>query len=122
MQARTPKDETAMGREELNQIKSYFRNTNRSKVAGSDSDIVIELVEREIDLRARGGIEHKCTLMFNDKLIVGAGIRDRLKKNAKALAYEFLKTITRNTPRENLILKPTIKKRWKVVIKSTDNE
>ncbi|CAF4879811.1 unnamed protein product [Rotaria sp. Silwood1] len=122
MQGRTPKDDTGKAREDASQIKSYFRNASASKAASNESEFSIELVEHEIDLRTRGINTHKCTLVFNKQLKMGAGIRDRLKKTAKVRAYEKLKTITRDTPRENLILKQTRDGLWKVVIKSMDNQ
>jgi hypothetical protein len=122
MQARTPLDQVAKGREDSSQIKTYFRTINPSKTATNDSEISIELVEHEIDLRARKMNEHKCTLVFNKQLKMGAGERDRIKKTAKIRAYEKLKTMTRDTPRENLILKHTQDGLWKAVIKRTDNQ
>ncbi|CAF3903737.1 unnamed protein product [Rotaria sp. Silwood2] len=107
MQAHTPKDHVAQGREDSSQIKSYFRNTSSSKTASNESEFSIELVEHEIDLRTRGINAHKCTLVFNKQLKMGAGICDRLKKTAKVRAYEKLKRLTRDTPRENLIIKQT---------------
>jgi hypothetical protein len=122
MQSRTPVDQVAKGREDSSQIKTYFRTINPSKTATNDSEISIELVEHEIDLRARKMNEHKCTLVFNKQLKMGAGERDRIKKTAKIRAYEKLKTMTRDTPRENLILKHTQDGLWKAVIKRTDNQ
>ena len=107
MQTRIPKDEIANEREDSSQIKSYFRNTTTSRTTSSDSDFFMELVEREIDLRARGTNEYKCTLIFNNILKIGDGVRDRLKRTAKIRAHEHFKAITRNTPRENLMLKAT---------------
>jgi hypothetical protein len=123
MQARTPKDEVAEAREDSSQIKSYFRHTSTSKSGSNDSDLSIELVEHEIDLRTRGVNEHKCTLVFNKQLKMGAGVRDRLKRTAKIRAYEQLKEMTRDTPRDKLILKQTRDGLWKAfVIKSPDDE
>ncbi len=123
MQARTPKDQVAKVREDSSQIKSYFRNTNASKTgSNTDSDFPIELVEHEIDLRTRGTNEHKCTLVFNKLLKMGVGARDRLKKTAKIRAYDKLKTMTRDTPREYLVIKPTRDGLWKAVDKSTNNQ
>ncbi len=122
MQARTPKDHVANAREDSSQIKSYFRNTSTSKTGGNDSDLSIELVEHEKDLRSRGITDHKCTLVFNNQLKMGAGARDRIKKTAKIRAYEQLKTMTRDTPIDNLILKQTRDGFWKAVIKPTDNQ
>lgn len=116
MQARTPIDSSAKVREDSSQIKSYFRNTTSSKASANESEFSIELVEHEIDLRTRGRNEHKCTLVFNKQLKMGAGVRDRLKKTAKVRAYEKLKTLTRDTPREYLSIKPTRDGLWKVVI------
>ncbi|CAF0885727.1 unnamed protein product [Rotaria sordida] len=122
MQARTPKDNVAKAREDSSQIKSYFRTTSSSKTASNESEFPIELVEHEIDLRTRGINAHKCTLVFNKQLKMGAGVRDHLKKTAKVRAYEKLKTITRDTPAENLILKQTTDGLWKVIIKPIKNE
>ncbi len=121
MQARTPIDQTAKFREDSSQIKSYFRKTNASKSGNNDADLSIELVEHEIDLRTRGINEHKCTLVFNKQLKMGAGTRDRIKRTAKIRAYEKLKTMTRDTPRENLIVKQTQDGLWKADIQSKDN-
>lgn len=123
MQARTPKDQVAKLREDSSQIKSYFRQINPSKTStGTEADFSIELVEHEIDLRTRGFNEHKCTLVFNKLLKMGVGARDRLKKTAKVRAYEKLKTMTRDTPRENLVIKPTRDGLWKVVNISSNNQ
>lgn len=119
---RTPKDQIAKAREDSSQIKSYFRTVTGTKAASSDSEFSIELVEHEIDLRTRGVNEHKCTLVFNKLLKMGAGTRDRLKKTAKVRAYEKLKALTRDVPRENLILKPTHDGLWKVVVKPMVNQ
>jgi hypothetical protein len=121
MQARAPKDHVARAREDSSQIKSYFRYTNTSKLCNNDSEASIELVEHEIDLRTRGINEHKCTLVFNKQLKMGAGIHDRIKKTAKVRAYEKLKIMTRETPQESFILKQTRDGLWKAVIKPTDN-
>lgn len=122
MQARTPKDHTAKLREDSSQIKSYFRLTNPSKSTGTESEFSIELVEHEIDLRTRGLNEHKCTLVFNKLLKIGVGARDRLKRTAKIRAYEKLKTMTRDTPREHLVIKPTRDGLWKVINTSPNNQ
>jgi hypothetical protein len=123
MQARTPKDQLAKVREDSSQIKSYFRNTNSSKSSNNpDSDFSIELVEHEIDLRTRGTNEHKCTLVFNKLLKMGVGARDRLKKTAKIHAYDKLKSMTRDIPRECLVIKPTRDGLWKAVEKSSNNQ
>ena len=122
MQARTPYDDVAKGREDSSQIKSYFRGINASKTTSNDSEMSIELVEHEKDLRSRRIHAHKCTLVFNKQLKMGNGVRDRLKRTAKIRAYEQLKTMTRDTPRENLILKPTRDGIWKAVIKCIDNQ
>lgn len=122
MQARTPKDQLAKHREDSSQIKSYFRQINPSKTTANESDFSIELVEHEIDLRTRGMNEHKCTLVFNKLLKMGVGARDRLKKTAKNRAYEKLKTMTRDTPREHLVIKPTRDGLWKAVNISSNNQ
>ena len=122
MLARTPKDHVAELREDSSQIKSYFRQTNSSKTSGIESEISIELVEHEIDLRTRGLNEHKCTLVFNKLLKMGVGARDRLKKTAKIHAYDNLKIMTRDTPREHLVIKPTRDGLWKVVNTSPNNQ
>jgi len=119
MKSRTPKDQPAILREDSSQIKTYFR---ASKSGSSDSDLSIELVEHEIDLRTRGINEHKCTLVFNKQLKMGGGICDRIKKTAKVRAYEKLKIMTRDTPRENLILKQTQDGLWNADIKSKDSK
>jgi hypothetical protein len=122
MQARTPKDEVASAREDSSQIKSYFRHISTSKTASNDSDLSIELVEHEKDLRMRRMNQHKCTLVFNKQLKMGAGTCDRMKRTAKIHAYEQLKVMTRATPRDNLILKQTRDGLWKAVIKPTDHQ
>jgi len=122
MRARTPKDEVAKAREDSSQIKSYFRHISASKTGSNDSDLSIELVEHEKDLRTRGMNQHKCTLVFNKQLKMGAGTCDRTKRTAKTHAYEQLKTMTRDTPRDNLILKQTRDGLWKAVIKPADNQ
>ena len=119
MKARTPRDPKALAREDSSQIKSYFRITNVSKPAPINSDLTIELVEHEMDLRTRGINEHKCTLVFNKLLKIGPGSRDRIKKTAKVLAYENLKKITRDTPRGMLTVKQTRDGLWKTIVKST---
>ena len=122
MKARTPRDSTANGREDSSQIKSYFRNNNASKSSGSnDSDANIELVEHEMDLRTRGINEHKCTLVFNKQLKIGVGARDRIKKTAKARAYENFKTIAREMSRDALTVKQTRDGLWKTVFKTIDH-
>ena len=123
MRSRIPKDQLAKAREDSSQIKSYFRNTNVSKSSNipDSTDFPIELVEHEIDLRTRGTNEHKCTLVFNKLLKMGVGARDRLKKTAKIRAYENLKVMTRDIPREYLIIKPTHDGLWKAVEKSSNN-
>lgn len=120
MQARTPKTEVAQAREDTSQIQSYFRHSSSLKTGDNDSNLPIEIVDREIDLRVRGITEHKCTLIFNKQLKMGGGVRDRMKKTAKARAYEQLKTLTRDIPRENLLLKQTRDGLWKVTIKPTN--
>ena len=111
MQSRMPKDEQAKVREDSSQMRSYFRNTSLSKTS-------IELVEHEKDLRSRKMNKHKCTLVFNKLLKMGEGSCDSLKKTAKFLAYEKLKMMTRDTPREKLVLKLTRDGLWKAVIKN----
>ena len=116
MQTRTPKDPVGKAREDSSQIKSYFRHTAASRTSHSDSEMSIELVEHEMDLRTRGMNEHKCTLVFNKLLKMGAGTRDRIKKTAKVRAYDKLKTMTRETPREAILLKQTRDGLWKAVM------
>ena len=113
MKARTPADPVSKAREDSSQIKSYFRIPKSS----NESAVHIELVEHEVDLRTRGMNEHKCTLVFNKLLKVGVGARDRIKKTAKVLAYERLKTLTRETSREQLVVKSTRDGLWKAVVR-----
>ncbi|UJR28003.1 hypothetical protein I4U23_009261 [Adineta vaga] len=122
MQDRTPKDDVAKAREDSSQIKSYFRNVNTSKFGSNDMESVLELVEHEIDLRTRKMTDHKCTLVFNKQLKMGAGVCDRLKRTAKVRAYKQLITLTRDTPREYLKVKPTKDGFWKVIINSRQNQ
>lgn len=121
MQERAPKDRMARFREDPSQIKTYFRNTNTAKANATQAPVRMELVEHEIDLRARKQSEHKCTLVFNDELKMGAGVCDRLKKTAKKLAYEQLVAMTRDIPREDLLLKK-LQRGWKAVIRPTRNQ
>ena len=121
MKSRTPRDEISRSREDSSQIKSYFRNTNAGKSGSNESDILIELVEHEKDLRTRGINEHKCTLVFNKLLKMGVGTRDRIKKTAKMRAYENFKAMTRDTARDALIVKETRDGMWKAVLRSTDH-
>ncbi len=121
MHDRTPIDEVAKAREDSSQIKSYFRKSNASKTITNDLELSIELVEHEIDLRTRGLTDHKCTLVFNKQLKMGGGVCDRLKRTAKVRAYKQLVTMTRDTPRENLIVRQTRDGMWKAVIKPTNN-
>lgn len=116
MASRTPRDAKSVAREDPSQIKSYFRLINPSKICSNDNDFAIELVEHEIDLRTRGVNEHKCTLVFNKMLKFGLGARDRIKKTAKVIAYENLKKLTRETPRDALTVKQTKDGLWKVSI------
>ncbi|CAF3776305.1 unnamed protein product [Rotaria sp. Silwood1] len=92
MQARARKDTLEEAHEDPTTIKSYFRTTSSTKATTNDSECAIHLVEHEINLDKYGIKGYKCTLIFNKILKVGAGTRDRLKKNAKLLAYEELKT------------------------------
>lgn len=121
MKSRTPNDPVAKSREDASQIKSYFRVARPSNKPSNESSIHIELVEHEVDLRTRGMNEHKCTLVFNKQLKVGVGVRDRIKRTAKVLAYERFKVLTRETPRENLSIKSTHDGLWKVVVKPKKN-
>ena len=121
MQERAPKDDIVRAREDPSQMKTYFRNTNLSKLNATHADVRMELVEHEIDLRIRKQNEHKCTLVFNDELKMGSGVCDRMKKTAKKLAYRQLITMTRETPREDLILKK-LKRGWKAVIRPTRSQ
>lgn len=122
MQSRTPKTDVAQAREDTSQIQSYFRSTGVLKTGDNDFNLPIEVVNREIDLRLRDINEHKCTIIFNKQLKIGGGVRDRLKKTAKIRAYEQLKYLTRNTPRDNLILKRTKDHLWTAVIKSSNTK
>ncbi|CAF0860432.1 unnamed protein product [Adineta steineri] len=122
MQDRTPVDDVAKAREDSSQIKSYFRNKSTSNINGNCLELPIELVEHEIDLRTRHRAEHKCTLVFNKQLKMGGGVCDRIKKTAKVLAYKQLITMTRTTPREYLIVKPTKDKLWKAVMRPMNNQ
>ncbi|CAF5119827.1 unnamed protein product, partial [Rotaria sp. Silwood1] len=117
MQARTPNDQLKKALEDPSQIKSYFYNTSSSKTASDKSELKIELVEQYFDLRARSINAHKFKLIFNKQLKIGGGICDSLQKTAVARAYEILKTITRDTPRENVIIKKTHDGLWKAVVK-----
>ncbi|CAF3793681.1 unnamed protein product [Rotaria sp. Silwood1] len=110
------KDTLEEAHEDPTTIKSYFRTTSSTKATTNDSECAIHLVEHEINLDKYGIKGYKCTLIFNKILKVGAGTRDRLKKNAKLLAYEELKSLTRKTPKENLVLKKTRDNFWKVAI------
>ncbi|CAF4950143.1 unnamed protein product, partial [Rotaria sp. Silwood1] len=117
MQARTPNDQLKKALEDPSQIKSYFYNTSSSKTASDKSELKIELVEQYFDLRARSVNAHKFKLIFNKQLKIGGGICHSLQKTAVARAYEILKTITRDTPRENVIIKKTHDGLWKAVVK-----
>ncbi|CAF2937527.1 unnamed protein product [Rotaria sp. Silwood2] len=117
MQARARKDTLEEAHEDPTTIKSYFRTTSSTKATTNDSECAIDLVEHEINLHKYGIKGYKCTLIFNKSLKVGAGTRDRLKKNTKLLAYEELKSLTRKTPKENLVLKKTRDGFWNVAIK-----
>lgn len=121
MKAHMPRDPVAKAREDPSQVKSYFRVSKSSAKPSHGSDVHIELVEQEIDLRTRGINEHKCTLVFNKQLKMGPGARDRLKKTAKVLAYERLKRMTRETAREALTVKPTRDGLWKAVVQTKDS-
>lgn len=122
MRDRTPKDDVAKAREDSSQIKSYFRNPIASKHGSTETESALELVEHEIDLRTRNMTDHKCTLVFNKQLKMGAGVCDRLKRTAKIRAYKQLMTLTRDTPREYLKLKPTKDGFWKVIIDSRQSQ
>ncbi|CAF1621300.1 unnamed protein product [Adineta ricciae] len=122
MRDRTPKDDVAKAREDSSQIKSYFRNPNTSKHGSIEPESALELVEHEIDLRTRNMSNHKCTLVFNKQLKMGAGVCDRLKRTAKVLAYKQLMTMTRDTPREYLKVKPTKDGFWKAIIDSSQSQ
>ncbi|CAF1621323.1 unnamed protein product [Adineta ricciae] len=122
MRDRTPKDDVAKAREDSSQIKSYFRNPNTSKHGSTELESALELVEHEIDLRTRNMSNHKCTLVFNKQLKMGAGVCDRLKRTAKVLAYKQLMTMTRDTPREYLKVKPTKDGFWKAIIDSRQSQ